>query len=157
VPPLGGMSQLIQEVAPGGRLVRARRLRGGLGARMHILDLETGAGVRFEVSLRRFGKGHRFSAPEHVALEYRILRLLQEAGVATPRPLHLDREGQLFGMPAIVLSYLAGRPVVSPRNERRWLDGLAGLLHTVHAVTPDRYDLAFSPEGTRGRDWRKLS
>jgi aminoglycoside phosphotransferase (APT) family kinase protein len=112
---------------------------------MHVLDIETAAGERFKVSLRRFVNAHRFSAPEHVALEYRILHLLQEAGVAAPRPLHLDREGQLFGMPAIVLSYLAGRPVVSPRNERRWLDGLASLLHTVHDVRPDRYDLAFLP------------
>ena len=82
--------------------MRTRRLRGGLGARMHVLDIERPGGARFKVSLRRFERDHRFSTPEHVAHEYRILQLVEEAGIPAPRPLLADAEGRLFGVPAIV-------------------------------------------------------
>ena len=76
---------------------------------MHALAIEAADGTRFKVSLRRFHGDHRYATPEQAGYEFAVLRLLESAGVAAPRPLLLDAEGRFFGTPAIVLSYLPGR------------------------------------------------
>jgi hypothetical protein len=38
--PRGSLARLVERLAPGGRLIRMRRLRGGVGARMHVLEIE---------------------------------------------------------------------------------------------------------------------
>ncbi len=139
----GAFARLVEELAPGGRMVRARRLRGGLGARMQVLDIERADGTRLKVSLRRFVRAHRFSTPDHVAHEYRILQLIEEAGIAAPRPLLLDAEGRMFGVPAIVLTYLRGRPLYASRDVSSWVGQLAQALLSIHALTNDDVDLSW--------------
>ncbi len=138
----GGLVRLVQQLAPGGRLVRTRRLRGGIGALMHVLDIERADGTRIKVSLRRFTRENRSSRSEHVAHEYRVLQLVEEAEIPAPRPLLLDAEGDLFGVPAIVLTYLPGRPVYMPRDVTSWAEQLAQTLLGIHAVTPERFDMS---------------
>ncbi len=140
--PRGSLARLVQRLSPGGRLVRMRRLRGGIGARMHVLEIEGADGARHRVSLRRFVRDHRFSTSEHVGQEFEILCLVESAGIAAPRPLLLDARGEYFGVPAMVLSYLPGAPLYTQRDERAWVEQLARALLTVHAVTPDRFDLS---------------
>ncbi|MEX1196174.1 MAG: aminoglycoside phosphotransferase family protein, partial [Dehalococcoidia bacterium] len=137
------LAALVERIAPGGRLVRRRRLPGGLGCRMDVLEIERGDGSRWKVSLRRFVQpDHDHSTPERVEHEYEVLRLLETNGVAAPRPVLLDARGEFFGVPAIVLTYLPGRPLFATRNIGGWTKGLAGALRTVHAVTPERADLS---------------
>lgn len=139
----GGYARLIDELAPGGRLVRARRLRGGVGARMHVLDIERADGTRVNVSLRRFPRDNRSSSPEHVVHEYNVLRLVEKAGIPAPRPLLLDAQGAMFGVPAMALTYLHGAPLYHPRDLASWVGALAQALLRIHAVTPERFDLAW--------------
>jgi aminoglycoside phosphotransferase (APT) family kinase protein len=110
---------------------------------MHVLDLEQAGGTRVKVSLRRFAGDHRFSRPDHVAHEYRVVQLIEKAGIPAPRPLLLDAEGHLFGVPAIVLTYLPGQPLHLPRDVQSWADQLARALLNIHAVTPRRFDLSW--------------
>jgi aminoglycoside phosphotransferase (APT) family kinase protein len=123
--------------------VWTRRLRGGLGSRMDALEIERTDGSRWKVTLRRFARdGHRFSTPEHVGHEFEILRLVERAGIPAPRPVLLDANGELFGVPAIVMSYLPGRPLFPTTNIESWTEGLAGVLLKLHAVTADGFDLS---------------
>ena len=110
---------------------------------MQVLDIERADGSRLKVSLRRFVRDHRFSTPEHVAHEYRILQLVEEAGIPAPRPLLLDAEGRLFDVPAMVLTYLPGRPLYAPRDVTSWTDQLAQALLTVHSLSNDGVDLSW--------------
>jgi aminoglycoside phosphotransferase (APT) family kinase protein len=111
---------------------------------MDVLDIERADRSRWKVTLRRFvRKNHQFSTPEHVAHEFEVLRLVERAGVPAPRPILLDANGQYFGVPAMVISYLPGRPLFPNTNIARWTEGLARVLLTVHAVTPDRFDLSW--------------
>ena len=137
------LEQLVGQVEPGGRLVRARRLRGGVGARMDVLDIERADGTRTKVSLRRFPRDNRSSQPEHVAHEYRILQLVERTAIASPQPLLLDATGELFGVPAMALTYLPGAPVYQPHNVATWAEQLARALLAVHAVTPRTHDLSW--------------
>jgi aminoglycoside phosphotransferase (APT) family kinase protein len=138
-----GLARLVQQLAPGGRLVRSRRLRGGVGARMDVLDIERANGTREKVSLRRFARTNRASHPEHVAHEYRILRFLETTDISAPCPLLLDANGELFGVPAIALEYLPGAPVYLPRDVDSWTEQLAEALLGIHAVTPRTHDLSW--------------
>ncbi|MEX1255320.1 MAG: phosphotransferase [Dehalococcoidia bacterium] len=140
--PAGSLARLVERLSPGGRLVRMRRLRGGIGTRMHVLDIKNAEGARRKVTLRRFVPGHHYATPEHVAQEFDILRLVRSAGIAAPEPLVLDAEGELFGVPAMVLSYVPGGPLYAPRDERAWVEQLAGALLPLHAMTPNRFDLS---------------
>ena len=117
-------------------------MRGGVGARMDVLDIERADGRRRKVTLRRFPRDNRSSQPEHVAREYHALQLVEKAGIPAPRPLLLDAEAELFGVPAIVLTYLPGAPVYLPRDVGAWADQLARVLLAIHAVTSDRFDLS---------------
>ena len=139
----GALALLAEELAPGGRVIRTRRLHGGLGARMQVVNIERVDGTRFKVSLRRFVRDHHTSLPEHVAHEYRILQLVEKAEIPAPRPLLLDAEGRFFGVPAMVLTYLPGRPLYAPRNVTSWADQLAQVLIRVHALTNDVIDLSW--------------
>jgi len=111
---------------------------------MDVLDIERGGGRREKVTLRRFvRRDHAFSTPEHVTREFEILRLVESAGIPAPRPILLDAKGEYFGAPAIVMSHFSGRPLFPTTNIPRWTEGLARVLLTVHAVTPDRFDLSW--------------
>jgi len=153
------LAALVDRLAPGGRLVRTRRLPGGLGCRMDVLDIERADGSSWKVTLRRFVREHRFSLPEHVTREFEILRLIEDASVPAPSPILLDASGEHFGVPAIVMSYLPGRPLFATRNISAWTAALAEALRAVHAVTWDRSDLSWSHvflrDGMRQRIERK--
>jgi len=110
---------------------------------MDVLNIERANGARRKVTLRRFPRDNRSSQPEHVAHEYHVLQLLEKAGIPAPRPLLLAAEPELFGVPAIALTYLPGAPVYLPRNVEAWADQLARTLLAIHDVTPERFDLSF--------------
>ncbi len=132
------LGRLVQQLAPGGRLVRMRRLRGGLGSRMHALEIEDAGGTRSKVVLRRRPDRRQPDPQEDAQLEFRILQVLEAQQVPAPRPILLDADGRYFGAPTLVLSYLPGRPLYATKNVRAWTDGLAWALAAVHRITPDR-------------------
>jgi aminoglycoside phosphotransferase (APT) family kinase protein len=124
--------------------VRTHRLTGGLGCRSDVLDIERAGGKREKVTLRRFVRRHHvFSTPEHVTHEFEVLRLVERAGIPAPRPILLDADGEHFGVPAMVISYLPGRPLFPTTDIAAWTEGLARILLKLHAVTPDRFDLSW--------------
>lgn len=140
-PERASLTQLVRELSPGGRLARTRRLRGGLGSRMHELDISNPDASHWKVVLRRYFAGEgRLTSPEHAATEFELLRVVCEADVPAPRPILLDAEGKYFGLPAMVLSYLPGRPLFTPKNSNQWTDGLARALLSLHAVSPERVE-----------------
>jgi aminoglycoside phosphotransferase (APT) family kinase protein len=119
---------------------------------MDAIEIERADGTRRKVTLRRFTLPRSISRPERVALEYRKLQFVEQAGIPAPRPLLLDAEGELFGVPAIVLTYLPGAPVYMPRDVSSWTGRLAQAMRRIHAVTPSTHDLSFLP-GQRPRDF----
>ncbi len=152
----GSLARLVERLVPGGRLVRTRRLRGGVGARMDVLDIERADGTRTRVTLRRFTRENRSSRPEHVAHEYEVLRLLEKLDIPAPRPIALDAQGDILGVPAMALTYLPGRPVYRPRQVVRWAEQLAQALVRVHAVTSANADLSWLHVQLRDGVWEEL-
>lgn len=155
------IAELVDRIVPGGHVIRTRRLRGGLSCRMDLLEIERPDGSAYKVSLRRFEKKQSFSVAERAAQEFAVLSLLETAAITAPRPILLDADGTYFDVPAIVLSYLPGRPLFAEKNIAAWTAGLASALGPVHAITADRFDLSglrsFGREGLRERATRLRS
>ena len=142
----GALARFIEHLSPGATLVRKRRLRGGLGADMHVVSIETAGGARSRFVLRRYRPdNHLVSTPEHAEREYRTLGLLEGASVPAPKSLALDAEGRFFGVPALALCYLPGRSFPNRIEAGRLTQGLAEVLLRVHAITPERFDLTWLP------------
>ena len=137
-------ARLIDAYSPGARIVRARRLRGGLGAHTHVLHLVDRTGQRSKVVLRVYLSRDKLT-PERAIQEFRTLQLLDAVGVAASRPLLLDSNGAYFGEPAMLLSYLPGRSIYRPAGARDWTGDLARAMLRIHAVTPARFDLSWLP------------
>jgi aminoglycoside phosphotransferase (APT) family kinase protein len=140
-----GLARLVDALSPGATPVSLRRLKGGLGAQIHLLRYETAAGERRSVVLRRYrpGPGWRKATAENARLEFNVLQLLEQAEVPASKPVLLDADGAYFGVPALVLSYIPGRSFIEHRNEGTWVDGLAQALVRVHSVTPQRFDVTW--------------
>ncbi len=112
---------------------------------MDVLEIERSDGTPWKVTLRRFAgghEGHKQPSPQVVTREFELMRLLEAAEIAAPRPIFLDANGEYLGVPAMVLSYLPGRPLFATKNLDAWTHGLAAALLRVHTVTPDRFDLS---------------
>lgn len=140
-----GVLRLVQELSPGGRLSRMRRLRGGLGARMHVLSTQAASGQERRYVLRRYVAGWRNSNAEGAEREFHVLQLAAAAQIPAPRPVLLDAAARFFDAPCMVLSYLPGRSFHVPRDPNVWASELARGLASVHAVTPAQYDLTWLP------------
>ncbi|HEY3115112.1 MAG TPA: aminoglycoside phosphotransferase family protein [Chloroflexota bacterium] len=106
---------------------------------MHVLEVEDASGSRSKVVLRRrLADGGHPDTADDARFEFSILEVLQAEKVPAPSPILLDAEGRYFGAPALVLSYLPGRPLYATKNVGAWVEGLASALAKVHAITPDR-------------------
>lgn len=152
------LAELARRTTPGARVVRTRRLRGGLGCRSDLVVLESPSGARTRLTLRRFVRQHTgYNPRDQAAREFALLGVLDRAGVCAPRPVWLDADGDVFGAPAMALTYIDGRPLLDAPDTARLADGLARALVAVHAVSPGQHDLRSLPVGDRDDVRRKIA
>ena len=120
-----GWKALADAVAPGARVTRLRRLTGGAGgADAYEVTLDR-APRRVAAKLYREGDG---TAP----LEWSRLEFAQRIAAPVPKPIAADLEAVWFGRPAVVMSWLPGRPDVIPKNADSWVAALAHTLARLH-------------------------
>lgn len=80
------LDDLVAELFPSGRVVRTRRLRGGLGSLMHAVDVEHGR-ERVRLTLRRFNQPQWGMDRELARRESEVLHRLDAAGLPVPCPI----------------------------------------------------------------------
>lgn len=127
------------EVAPEGRVVRVRPLRGGLSSSVHVVHIATPGGSREAVVVRRYGAYWLTRDPIAAEREFRLLEVLSRLGQPVPRPLCLDTalENNVFGAPTVVMTRLPGRAWLSPADVSDYLDQMARALVSLHALPVD--------------------
>ena len=116
---------VIAECAPGASVRGVRRLGGGLSAETFSVDTTDGT-----VVVKRYPRRRTDTA----RFEWERLRFVQRVDAPVPRPLALDTEGRWFGIPALAMSHLAGRPNVRPGDVEKWLQQLAHALAAIHST-----------------------
>jgi aminoglycoside phosphotransferase (APT) family kinase protein len=104
---------------------------------MHVLRIESPGGARRRVVLRRYVRPELIeSEPEIAAREARTLGFVESLGVPTPQLLGVDPTGSEAGVPAVIMSRLAGKADWWPTEMDSWLSGLAELLPAIHDARP---------------------
>jgi aminoglycoside phosphotransferase (APT) family kinase protein len=136
-PPRAALDWAAREL--GGAVTSARALRGGGATAVHLLSL-TGAGGAVErVVLRRYVRREDvIEEPDLAEREARALEFVAGldlgGAVATPRLLAVDPTGASAGVPALLMSRIAGRPEWFPRDVQRWLERLTEPLPGIHSA-----------------------
>jgi aminoglycoside phosphotransferase (APT) family kinase protein len=132
------LEQLIRRFAPGSRLLRARPLEGGVSAETTAFEVERADGGIEKLVVRRHGKLDLARNPRIAADEFALLQVLHEAGIAVPKPRHLDDAGEVFAAPCVVLDYVEGETELAPPDLGDYLARIAGWLADLHAFDTDR-------------------
>jgi aminoglycoside phosphotransferase (APT) family kinase protein len=121
-------------LAPGGRVVRVRPLRGGISSSVHLAQLVDREGVRQAVVVRRYGEYWQRVDPAACGREFALLQALERARFSAPRPLLLDAEGGPFGAPTVIMTRLPGRPLLWPYDLEDYLHQMAVKLAELHSL-----------------------
>lgn len=137
----GALARLLRHVAPGARLLAARPLAGGISARVTALEIAPPDGRT--LVLRRHGAADLARDPEIAAHEFRLLQVLQAAGVPAPTPLHLDTSGTVLPTPWLLQGFVDGDTEDVPADLDDHMRQLAEALAAIHRVPAT--DLTFLP------------
>lgn len=119
----------------------------------HRLAVETPAGVRADLLLRRFTDGERLASDPwyEPAAEVRALRALEPTDLPVPELLGADAEASACEVPTLLLTWLPGNPPGEPRDLAAFARELAAPLPAIHAVdTPAAmrsYEPYFASDG----------
>jgi aminoglycoside phosphotransferase (APT) family kinase protein len=129
---------LAEAVAPGARVTRLRRLTGGAGG-TDVYDVALDQAPR-RVVVKIYPDGDEAASSEWSRLEF-----AQRVAAPVPEPIAGDLELFWFGRPAVVMSWLPGRPDVTPEDTDSWVAALAQTLAEVHDTVVDGAGDALTP------------
>jgi aminoglycoside phosphotransferase (APT) family kinase protein len=101
-------------------------LPGGVAGATHLVTVDGST----RLVLKRYPPEEW--ARDAASLEWERLGYASSSAVVSPRRIALDAEGQCFGTPALVMSYLDGQVDLFPADLRRWLQQLAKALVVIH-------------------------
>jgi len=139
------LERLVRKIDPRSKLLRAWELTGGVSAGVTALEIERADGLRQKMVVRRHGEVDLKHNPHIAADEFKLLQILQSAGLAVPAPLYVDESGDIFSTPYIVLEYLDGKPEFAPPDLSDFILQFATHLSRIHSVEHARFDLSFLP------------
>jgi aminoglycoside phosphotransferase (APT) family kinase protein len=108
-----------------------------MSSAVHLVTFEHADGERGQAVLRRYVRAElNVEEPDLAAREAKVLQFVEEIEVPTPHLLAVDPTGGDVGVPALLMTRLAGHVDWCPKDGERWLQRLAELLPKIHAA-PD--------------------
>ena len=125
--------ELAARLAPGGQLVRAWPLRGGVSAQVHGLELTRSDGSVQRLVVRDVGADWKNAAG--VTAQFRVLEALHARGFPVPEPRFLDAEASTLPKPGFVMALVEGTTDVPELNVA--LPQMADVLAQIHALDPE--------------------
>jgi len=137
---------VVDRLAPCSKLLRAWELKGGVSARVTVLEIERPGGQRQKMLVRQHGEVDLRLNPQIAADEFRLLQLLRVAGLATPEPYYFDQAGDIFSTPYIVIEYIEGKTEFTPADGAGLIPQFAAHLASIHALDCAQVDLSFLPD-----------
>lgn len=149
-PAIQPFAALVQQLHPQNTFVRAWSLKGGVSAAVTALEFTRPDGQPQKVIVRQHGVRDRQRNPQIAATEFRLLQLLQAAGIAAPAPYYLDQAGEFLEVPALVMAYVEGETLFAPADLANYLLQTATHLAQIHRVDSAQADLTFLPQQSKG-------
>ncbi|MDQ2997030.1 MAG: phosphotransferase, partial [Chloroflexota bacterium] len=146
--------QLAHKIEPQSKLLRAWQLKGGVSAQVTALELEQADRQTKRMIVRQHGPADLKNNPQIAADEFKLLQILQSAGLPAPAPYCLDQSGEIFPTPYIVIEYVEGKSEFALAPEH--IPQLATQLARIHALDCSQLDVSFLPNQAQ-RFARKIS
>ncbi len=143
------LRKLVERLEPGGELIRAWDLPGGVSAQVTALELGRADGQVRKVVVRRHGEADLKQNPHVAADEFKLLQCLRAAQLPAPEPYLLDESGELFPAPYIVVEYIEGSTDFAPSGLPDALLQLACGLAAIHNVDISTFDLSCIPDNDK--------
>ncbi len=140
------LERLVHKMDAHSKLLRAWELKGGVSAHVTALEIQRADGCTQKLVVRQHGEADLRHNPNIAADEFKLLRILQAAGMAAPAPIYLDESSDRFATPIIVIEFIEGTPEFAPTNVADVVLQLATHLVNIHAVDGANPDLAFLPQ-----------
>jgi len=140
------LDQIVQKISPGGRLIKANLLAGGLSTGMTLLEIETAGGAALRVVLRQPGKWALRQNPAAARDEFRLLEILHPLGLHTPSPILLDESSEIHSSPFLVIEFIEGEILIAAEKPVERAGQLAEHLAAIHAVMVEQLGLGFLPK-----------
>jgi aminoglycoside phosphotransferase (APT) family kinase protein len=144
---------LLDEIAPGGTLLAIESLPGSYSNFTHRVEARTNDGSPVRIVLRRYRVFGDYDRGEKALREFKTLELVQQHGIPVPRPLYLDEDGVILGVPGIVTGYVPGGQIGSPVDPVNWARALAAMLARIHAVPCDAAAREFLLDADSEASW----
>lgn len=128
------ISMLLNLIEPGSVLISIHEAPGSFSNSTHIIEASGKDGQPFRIVARRYAEFGGYDRGEKARREYHTFELLNQFGVASPKPLYQDADGGLFGVPGIVTAWIPGKLLLEPPYPSRWAETLAAMLAHIHAI-----------------------
>ena len=122
------------ETVTGGTIDRVTRLQGATSSLLDAVEIRAVDGTHVLV-LRRFVNEDWTKAEPDVAVrEARSLQHAVRAGLPSPKLVAVDADGSHCGVPATLVTKVAGDVVLEPSDWKSWLRGLVAAASRIHRV-----------------------
>lgn len=131
------LAQIARLIVPQATMIRAWPLTGGISAQMTALEIALPDNQRRRLVVRQPGEGTLRRSPHAAADEFRLLRVLREAGLAVPEPYLLDESGTILPAPFLVIEYIEGKVEFAPADVNEYARQMAAQLAAIHRVQAD--------------------
>jgi aminoglycoside phosphotransferase (APT) family kinase protein len=139
------LDPIARRLTPGGCVIGAWRLTGGVSAQVVAVEIETPGKSRRKVVIRQHGEADRRRNPQIAQDEFRLLRTLHALHIPVPEPLLADDTGEIFPTPYLVTIWIDGTTDFSPDDPLQRARQLADVLSRIHQVDVGHADLRFLP------------
>ena len=144
---------LLQEISPGSSVRTIEFLPGSYSNFTHLVDARAADGSGFRLVVRRYKVFGSYDRGEKARREFKTFELLQRNGIPGPRPLYLDEQGAVLGIPGIVTSYVTGTQIESPSDPVIWARALAAMLARIHSIPCDTAARSFLLDADSEATW----
>lgn len=140
------MRRLIEHLYPDGKLQRMWQLSGGVSAQITAVSIQHLNDRIQKLVVRQHGETNRARNPHIATDEFRLLQIVQSAGIAVPTPYFCDETGEFLQTPCIIMEYVEGETEFNPANLTAFTHQLATCLSTIHRISSSQ--LSFLPKQT---------
>jgi aminoglycoside phosphotransferase (APT) family kinase protein len=136
---------LARRIDPESTLLRTWELKGGVSAQVTAFEIARADGRTERLIVRRHGAADLSRNPQIAMDEFRLLQVLESAGLPAPTPRYLDAGGEIFSVPCLVVDYVEGEPAPQAAEEEL-VTQLAAVLAEIHRIDRSSADVSFLPE-----------
>ncbi|HVU09974.1 MAG TPA: phosphotransferase [Phototrophicaceae bacterium] len=121
-------------------LLRTWPLTGGVSAQMTALELLRTGYQTQKVIVREPNEADLRRNPQAAAVQFRLLKALRAAGLATPDAYYLDESGEITPLPYLVMEYIDGQPQLAPPHVGGFVRQIAAYLAQIHRIETSKLD-----------------